>query len=295
MERNIRSAEELAEFRSQREYDKDLNEYKSILNDITNQKTDVRRTDDIESYDNHLFGGKVYFPSIKYKLSKLKNSDEYIIVNALKNDFERWKKFLPKLPNSKEENKEILRNLNSQIELISQRQKEGIDIDKYTIRFIFGLKDYVKTLPEECRLENQYKVKNELKNLIINEINEEIKKVLNHYLIEVCKMIDPENKNINELIYESEPIEKKIKRPDYTHNQQFALLESLGVIDYLKNEYNLPDTKMSELIANIINRDVQNTRIMLSNTGNKECESKKQKNKDIVDPILLKTGVIMKD
>lgn len=80
------------------------------------------------------------------------------------------------------------------------------------------------------------------------------------------------------------------KRPVNTHNQQFALLERLGVIDYLKKEYNLPDTKMSELIANILNRDIQNTRIMLSNTGNKECESKKLKNKDVIDPILIKTG-----
>ena len=205
-------------------------------------------------------------------------------------------KIFTKLPNSKEENKKILDNLNYALEQIPLRQKEGINIHESITTFIVELKDYVKTLPEECRLENQYRAKNELKNLIINEQNEEIKKVLNHYLIEVCKMIDPEIQNINELFKESEPIEKKLKRPDNKHNQQFALLESLGVIQYLKNEYpNLPDTKMSELIANIINRDVQNTREMLSLTGTINSESKNKKNKEVIDSILIKTGVIKTD
>ena len=64
---------------------------------------------------------------------------------------------------------------------------------------------------------------------------------------------------------------------------------------YLKSEYNLPDTKMSELIANLINRDVQNTRIMLSYTGTKESESKKPKNIEVVEPILIKTSAIKTD
>ena len=73
-------------------------------------------------------------------------------------------------------------------------------------------------------------------------------------------------------------------------------MESLGVIQYLKNEYpNLPDTKMSELIANIINRDVQNTREMLSLTGTINSESKNKKNKEVIDSILIKTGVIKTD
>jgi hypothetical protein len=92
-----------------------------------------------------------------------------------------------------------------------------------------------------------------------------------------------------------EPISKDIKRPHNTHNIQFALLERLGIVDYLKKEYNLPDTKMSELIANILNKDIQNTREMLMLTGTKNKESNLPKNQKGLNDIFIKTGVIEKD
>ncbi len=95
---------------------------------------------------------------------------------------------------------------------------------------------------------------------------------------------------------EPEPTLIGIKRPANTHNQQFALLESLGVIDYLKKEYpTLPGIKMSELIANIINKDVQNTRTMLSMSGTKNQESNLPKNQKVINDILIKSGIIQKD
>lgn len=106
---------------------------------------------------------------------------------------------------------------------------------------------------------------------------------------------ESEYKRVTESTTEPEPTLKGIKRPNNTHGQQFALLESLGIIDYLKREYNLPDTKMSELIANILNKDIQNTRTMLSLTGTKNQESNLPKNKDVVTDILTKTEVIKKD
>jgi len=88
----------------------------------------------------------------------------------------------------------------------------------------------------------------------------------------------------------ADPILSELKRPNNTHGQQFALLEITGIIDFLKSKYNLPDTKMSELIANIMNKDIQNTRIMLSMTNTGNSESKKDRNKKVVDPILIRTG-----
>jgi len=110
-------------------------------------------------------------------------------------------------------------------------------------------------------------------------------------LLQFSDVAEREYKRITELAGESDPIFKG-KRPNNTHNQQFALLEELGIIKFLKNEFsNLPDTKLSELIANIINRDIQNSRTMLSFTNTKYSESKQPKNKDVIDSILIKTGI----
>ena len=56
-----------------------------------------------------------------------------------------------------------------------------------------------------------------------------------------------------------------LKRPQNEHKQQYALLESTGVIDYLKQKYSgISDVKLADLISNILNRNAQNTREMLS-------------------------------
>jgi hypothetical protein len=86
-----------------------------------------------------------------------------------------------------------------------------------------------------------------------------------------------------------ETINPLLKRPQNTHKQQFAIIESIGVIDYLKRKYNgITDVKLAELIANILNKDAQNTRTMLSFTGTKNQESNEEKIKDFLNNLFDK-------
>lgn len=170
--------------------------------------------------------------------------------------------------------------------------------------------DYKKELAHSCEPLERYlflkninfniaknlTLKQSIDKLIDIDLVADVHYPLLHKLIEFSDIAELEYKRVTELIpEETEPILKGIKRPNNTHNVQFALLERLGIIEYLKNEYNLPDTKMSELIANILNKDIQNTRTMLSFTGTKNQESNLPKNQDIVNDVLIKTGAIQKD
>ncbi len=88
-----------------------------------------------------------------------------------------------------------------------------------------------------------------------------------------------------------------MKRPNNTHGQQFALLESLGVIEYLKKEYPIlkVDLKLGELIRNIINRDINDTRTKMVAFTNTKDQSNLPKNQKVINDILIKIGIIQKD
>lgn len=245
--------------------------------------------------DNFPWSCSEPFPGCYYESAKFQKLSEYEIISALKHDYERWTNLISEMPNSKGENIRMLDKTEIELQkleeqltecgLIGRKEiKRGISIAKSDI-------EKIKKLPNECRLAEQYKTKNNLIEAITNESNQDIKKALNRYLIEVCAMIDPDSENKKPTI-ENEQISNDKKLPFNTHKQQFALLEELGVVEFLQEKYNLPDTKMSELIANILNRSIQNTRVMLSLQGTKEGEANQQKNKDIIDPILIKTGII---
>jgi len=241
------------------------------------------------------YGIHVDFPGVRYKNARSKSLGEYAVVSALKIDFDSWKQQLAKLPNSKKDNDNLLK-MAEEATLASiigsgSESKLSSTYEIYRVEMIKAIKRY----PDELRLYTQYRGKERLKNLILLEKDQYIIKILKRYLIEICLMIDPDFQHSDELMDITKPIDRILRRPNNTHNQQFALLENLGVIDFLKDKYNLPANRMGELIANIINRDVQNTRLMVSFTDTKECESKKQKNKDIIDPILIKLGVIQTD
>jgi len=241
------------------------------------------------------YGIRVEFPGMKYSIARSRSLGEYAVVCALKIDFDRWKLQMVKLPNSKKDNDNLLKIVEEATMACgigsSITSKISSTYERCRTEKIKAIKRY----PDELRLYVQFRGKERLKKLILLEKDQDIKKILNRYLIEICLMIDPEFQHSDELTEITKPIDKILRRPNNTHNQQFALLENLGVIDYIKDKYNLPGTKMGELIANIINRDVQNTRVMVSFTDTKDCESKKQKNKDVIDPILIKSGIIQTD
>lgn len=232
------------------------------------------------------------FPGIKYSIARSRSLGEYAVVSALKIDFDRWKLQLDKLPNNKKDNNNLLKIQEETTLAYGIGSSSGSKLSSTFERYRAEMINAIKRYPDELRLYVQYRGKEKLKKLILLETDQDIKKILNRYLIEICLMIDPDFQYSDELTDITKPLDKILRRPNNTHNQQFALLENLGVIDYLKDKYNLPGTKMGELIANIINRDVQNTRVMVSFTDTKECESKKQKNKDVIDPILIKSGII---
>lgn len=83
-----------------------------------------------------------------------------------------------------------------------------------------------------------------------------------------------------------------LKRPNNTHKQQFSILEETGVIDYLKSKYNgISDVVLAEIIANILNKDLQNTRVMLSFTATKNKTSNAPKNKEFLNSLFDKIGL----
>lgn len=81
---------------------------------------------------------------------------------------------------------------------------------------------------------------------------------------------------------------RNIKRPTNTLRKQIALLEHTGIIDHLSKEYAKNDLKMSELLSNILNRDQQNIREMLSFSKTKDRESNKPENVEFINKLFDK-------
>ena len=93
-------------------------------------------------------------------------------------------------------------------------------------------------------------------------------------------------------VEEKEIIQPHLKRPQNTHNQQYSILERTGVIDYLKNKYKgITDVALAKLIANILNRDPQNTRAKLSLTGTKNQVSNDVKNDNFIKKMFAQIGL----
>jgi hypothetical protein len=246
----------------------------------------------VPSYSEYLFGDKS-FPGFRYSLSIAHYISEYEVISALKVDFERWKLIILDLPNSEEENRQLIDSY--KLQEVYETDSYDIKLEKerkndIAIRRINNVKEY----PNELRLKVQYEVRNNIKSLIETETNSDIKKEFNRYLIEVCRMIDPDYQSSTELVDEIEYPYTKLQKPSNTHNQQFALLERLGVIEFLKNEYPILNTttKMGELVANITNRNQKNSTEMARYTGTKNQESNLPKNKKVVDKILVEIGIL---
>ncbi|MFZ4414515.1 MAG: hypothetical protein ACOYOV_15640 [Bacteroidales bacterium] len=186
--------------------------------------------------------------------------------------------------------KDIVNLIDKIVSVISTKKTDGVFYEDDNGKRIFDYNYYCLRFTEQCENEDRTKYIPIIRT--DNYQNYQDKK----WLLNLKMSIESEYKRVTEsTTAEIEPTLKGIKRPNNTHNVQFALLERLGIIDYLKKEYNLPDTKMSELIANILNKDIQNTRTMLSLTATKNQESNLPKNQDIVNEILIKTGTIQKD
>lgn len=99
-------------------------------------------------------------------------------------------------------------------------------------------------------------------------------------------------RNLSAKNYEQEIILPHLKRPQNSHNQQFSILERTGVIDYLKNKYKgITDVILAELIANILNKDSQNTRVKLSLTNTKNQVSNEVKNQDFLKKLFTEIGL----
>jgi hypothetical protein len=244
------------------------------------------------SYSEYLSGYKS-FPGFRTIVAFAHYVTEYEVISALKVDFERWKLILLDLPNSEEENRQLIDSYKLQEVYETddgEIREEKIRKNKFSVKRINEVKQY----PNELRLKVQYSVKDNIKSYISTEKNSDIKKELNRYLIEVCRMIDPDYQSSRELIEEIEYPYTKLQKPNNTHNQQFALLERLGVIEFLKNEYPILNTttKMGELVANITNRNQKNSTEMARYTGTKNQESNLHKNKTVVDKILVEIGIL---
>jgi hypothetical protein len=97
-----------------------------------------------------------------------------------------------------------------------------------------------------------------------------------------------EEYNIETANYPSDHLNSNLKRPQNTLKKQIALLEHTGVIDYLTNKYGKNDSKLSELISNILNRDKQNIRQLISFSSTKDSQSSMPENKNFIDNLFNK-------
>lgn len=89
-------------------------------------------------------------------------------------------------------------------------------------------------------------------------------------------------------IKEKDIIPSNFKRPTNTLKQQIALLEHTGTIDHLMSTYGRNDLKLSELLSNILNRDKQNIRELLSFSTTKDRQSNDPKNQDFMNELFDK-------
>jgi len=267
-------------------------EITDLEKDLELKILEIQSTNEISEHGlETYYGVRVNFPGSKYEIVKRRPLEEYAVVSALKNDFDRWKLQLAKLPNSKKDNANLLKSIEESTFAIGIDSGNTSTLSSTYERYRVEMINAVKKYPDELRLYTQFRGKERLKKIILLEKDSYIKKILNLYLIEICIMIDPDFQGTTELQEISDNLE--VNKSKLTRRQKIALLESVGVMKYLEDVFSGNQTATASFLNRVINEDLQNIRKDI----NKAPESllKDPKIIKVIDPILMGLGLKNKD